>query len=227
MVRRNKVVEYTLEGHPVQAIADALQVSPSVVTSDRTVMKHKLEGVKKRTWKTPRPIHSPQPFDWRNDTPADVPAYVRTTPVRGVESLYRQLTGSNAMNRLAHNIEAARARGDKRWLAKSERQIELTLDYLAGMLEMFEDDDALQQATSFTARDDLSTRSLDLSNTSQPLPVKGTGVLPSVTFAWIWRYWMAGIPLEGDTIRAIASKMNVTPGRVERAIKEFLARYTD
>jgi hypothetical protein len=227
-VRRDKVVEMTLEGHDIEAIAEALSTSRGVVANDRAAMKHKLDGVPRRTWKSPRPLRPPQPYDWRTDQPAEVPGYTRTSPIRTIESAYRQLTSSNAMNRLAHNIDAARAGGDTRWLAQSEGKIVQALDYMTGMLELFSSDDARQDAaSSLSARDDLTTRSLDPAHTSQPLPPKGGGVLPSVTFAWIWRYWMAGVPFDDDVIDAISSKMHITPGRVERAVKEFLARYTE
>jgi hypothetical protein len=227
-VRRDKVVELTLEGHDIQAIAEALSTTKAVIAGDRAAMRHKLEGVPKKTWRSSRPLRPPQPFDWRNNQPAEVPGYVRTTPVRSVESMNEQLTSSNAMNRLAHNIDAARADGNRRWLARSAAVIEQSLDYLQGMLELFADDDARQQAaSSLRARDDLSTRSLDMSRQAQPLPARGAGVLPSVTFAWVWRYWMAGIPFDDDVIADIASKMNITPGRAQRAVREFQARYSE
>jgi hypothetical protein len=227
-VRRDKVVELTLEGYDVKAIAEALSTTRAVVTNDRAAMRHKLEGVPKKTWRSPRPLRPPQPFDWRHNQPAEVPGYARTTPMRGVESMYEQLISSNAMNRLAHNIDAARADGNARWLTRNAAIIERSLDYLQGMLELFADDDARQQAaSSLRARDDLTTRSLDTSYQAQPLPAKGAGVLPSVTFAWVWRYWMAGIPFDDTVVTAIAAKMNITPGRAERAIREFQERYSE
>lgn len=227
-VRRDKTVELTLAGYSLADIAEAFDVTQSVVAQDRQVMRRHLGSARKLTWRSPRPSEPLESFDWRGTAPDpnERQAYRRTTPVRSVESLYRQLTASNGTNRLAHNIDAARAAGDTRWLAASRSQVDQTMGYLAGMLELFDNYEAQQLATTTAGRDDLVQRSLDSSHVSQPLPVKGSGVLPTTTMAWIWRYWYAGIPLDGDEKIAgeISRKLNITQPRVMTAIKEFLAR---
>lgn len=229
--RREKVAEWTLAGYTVEAIAEALGILPTLVASDRSAMKARLKYTTKKTWRSPRPAEPLEKFDWKAAQPDDnapPPVYVLTSPMRHVQSMYAQLTDTNALNRLAHNVVAARAAGDARWLARSQRQLETTIGYLTDMLDILTDEGVRwQAASSVGSRDDMAQRSLDLSPQSQPLPERGVGILPSTTMAWVWRWWYAGIPITDEVIGDIARKLNATRGRIQRAVKEFEARYQE
>lgn len=229
--RREKVAELTLAGYTVEAIGEALDILPTLVAADRSAMRARLKYRTKMTWKSPRPDAPPEKFDWRNvaeEDPGPTPGYVLTSPMRHVHSMLAQLTDTNALNRLAHNVVAARNAGDYRWLARSQRQLETTIGYLQDMLDVLVNENVRRQAaSSVAARDDMAQRSLDLSPQSQPLPERGAGILPSTTMAWVWRWWYAGIPINDEVIDDIARKLHASRGRIQRAVKEFEARYQE
>jgi hypothetical protein len=221
--RRDKVVEYTIEGHSVGAIAEALDVTPYVVGTDRKASRHRLAGVKKHTWKTPRPPVPPAPYDWRGGREAaGAPAYKTMSPVRSVASMLKHLRDGNSLNRLAHNIDQASAAGDRQWLLKSRAALEDTAEYVVAMLALFDDEQARTDAAhSLAGRDDLRHRSRDESPMATVLPDKGTGVVPATIYGVLWRFHWAGIPVGDREVANISRWLKTRPGRVRSALAEM------
>jgi hypothetical protein len=219
--RRDAVVRLSREGHPAAVIAAALGVSVSIVTADRNARRQDLEGVRLYASRKKHFPPAPEPVDWVSEPERVLPpAWQLTSPVVPVQTMLKGL--GNAENRLAFNQREARQAGDEAWNVVAQVTLKDAIARLQGMLAVLEDASAADDAAR-NGRTDVTLPAGLPHNGGRMLhlPPAGSGVLPTLPFGYLWRYYWAGLPVDDEAVRLVALQFHSTHARVEQADAEL------
>jgi hypothetical protein len=201
-------------------IATALGVSPTIVTGDRKSRRRDLEGVRLYASRKKHVPRAPEPVDWVSEPERVLPpAWQLTSPVVPVQTMLKGL--GNAENRLAFNQREARQAGDEAWNVVAQVTLKDAIGRLQGMLAVLEDASAAADAARNGRTDVTLPDGLPRTGGRLHLPHAGSGVLPTLPFGYLWRYYWAGLPVDDEVVRMAALQFHSTHARIERADAEL------